>query len=137
MAEDIFQNVWLKVVNNAARYEARGHFKAWLMTVTRNETIGQIRVQLPLADSDEENFDEGVASDDAERDLLKQADARKVHNAIESLPENQRVVLMLSLVDGLSHEEIARQLSVTVVAVGSLMFRARKELRSKLKKGDK
>lgn len=138
MADDIVQEVWLKVVNNAARYEARGYFKAWLMTITRNATIGQIRVQLPLSNSDEPEQElEGVSDADAERDLLKQADTRKVHNAIECLPESQRVVLMLSVVDGLSHDEIAEKLKITFSAVGSLLFRARKELRTKLKRGEK
>lgn len=136
MADDILQEVWVRVADHAHRYEARGHFKAWLMTITRNETLSQIRKQLPLSEDEEGVAEEGVSNSDAERDFLRQFEARKVHNAIEALPDTQRHALMLSVVDGLSHEEIANELSTTVSAVGSLVFRARQELRKKLKKKD-
>lgn len=134
MAEDILQEVWLKVAENAHRYEARGHFKAWLMTISRNETISQIRHQLPLTSDEDGEPEEGVSDSNAERDFLRQFEARKVHNAIEALPDGQRVALMLSVVEDLSHEEIAAKLSSTVSSVGSLLFRARQELRKKLKR---
>lgn len=133
-ADDILQEVWVKVADNAHRYEARGFFKAWLMTITRNETYAQIRKQLPLSEDEEGVPEEGVSDSDAERDFLRQFEARKVHNAIEALPDTQRQALMLSVVDDLSHEEIAKQLSCTGSAVASLLFRARQELRKKLKR---
>ena len=136
MAEDILQNVWVRVADHAHRYEARGQFKAWLMTITRNETLSQIRKQLPLSEDEEGLPEEGVSDSDAERDYLRQFEARKVHNAIEALPDTQRHALMLSVVEGLSHDEIAAQLGSTVSSVGSLLFRARQELRKKLKKGE-
>ena len=42
LAEDILQEVWMKVLRAAERYEAKGQFKAWLMTISRNTMLTQI-----------------------------------------------------------------------------------------------
>src|SRR5262245_40777037 len=95
LAEDISQTVWLKAVSHAGSYTAKGSFKAWLMTITRNETITQIRKQLPLEkDPDSDRLD--PASDfDLEGTVLKTADVAEVRAAIEALPAAQRAVLSL------------------------------------------
>ena len=134
MADDITQEVWFKVAKQAPRYEPRGQFKAWVMTITRHELVGQIRKQIPLHDDPSEDAEEASEAPGAEAKILLQADARKAHNAIQSLPDSQRVVLMLSVVEDLPHEEIARTIGSSVAAVRSLLFRARQELRSKLRK---
>ena len=134
LADDVVQETWMKVTLHSRRYDPRGQFRAWLMRIARNECLVQLRRRLPLSSDEEGIVEEGVSEADIERDLLQQQENRKVHNAIQSLPDSQRVVLMLSVIDGLSHNEIAEQLGSTFGAVSALIFRARNELRRKLRR---
>jgi len=66
-------------------------------------------------------------------DLLEQQDrARILHQALESLPGNQRIAITLSEYEDLPYKEIAKVMKVTVSAVESLIFRARRNLQKQL-----
>ena len=57
-----------------------------------------------------------------------------IDTAIESLPENQRMAIVLRRYEGMPYEEIAKVLKTSVPAVKSILFRARSELKEKLRK---
>lgn len=134
LAEDISQEVWFKVVKQASRYEARGHFKAWLMTVTRNETVSHLRRSLPLGMDAESHEAELASGEDLELRLAEGIETAAVQKAIDSLPDAQRVALGMWVNEDLSYEQIAEALGSTVPGVRSLLFRARQELRKKLER---
>ena len=66
--------------------------------------------------------------------LLARERNQQITNALQSLPENQRIALILKRYDDLSYEEISRVLGCSVSAVDSLLVRAKRTLQKKLEK---
>lgn len=140
-AEDIAQQVFVRVWKNARRYEPRAKFTTWLLKITRNLVFNELRRRsrhptVPLqSETDEEERpikDERMVAPDAS--LLDQELQRAVDAAIANLPETQRMAVILRRYEELSYEEIAETLDQSVSAVKSLLFRARTELRESLKR---
>lgn len=137
--EDIAQQVFVRVWKSAKRYVPRAKFTTWLLKITRNLVLNELRrrsrhAQLPLqveSEGEERTIkDERAMAPDAS--LLKQELQREIDTAIRQLPETQRMAVVLCRYDGLSYEEIAEILDQSVPAVKSLLFRARTELRTRL-----
>jgi RNA polymerase sigma-70 factor, ECF subfamily len=140
-AEDIAQQVFVRVWKNAKRYEPRAKFTTWLLKITRNLVFNELRrrgrhpaVPLQTETGEEERpiKDEHVVAPDAS--LLEQELQQAVDAAIANLPETQRMAVILRRYEELSYEEIAEALEQSVSAVKSLLFRARTELRESLKR---
>lgn len=138
-AEDIAQQVFVRVWKSARRYVPRAKFTTWLLKITRNLVFNELRrrsrhAQLPLRveTEDEERpiRDDRATAPDAS--LLEQELQRAIETAITQLPETQRMALVLRRYDELSYEQIADVLDQSVPAVKSLLFRARTELRHHL-----
>jgi RNA polymerase sigma-70 factor (ECF subfamily) len=138
-AEDIAQQVFLRIWRNAKRYRPDAKFTTYLYTITRNlvfnETRRRSRKKEVSADELEENSNHLIAaSSDRQPDseLLQVELQRAVDAAIAGLPEAQRMAVVLRRYEQLSYEEIAEVLSLSVSAVKSLLFRARTTLRETL-----
>ncbi|HZE12658.1 MAG TPA: sigma-70 family RNA polymerase sigma factor [Chthoniobacterales bacterium] len=140
-AEDIAQQVFVRVWKNVKRYEPRAKFTTWLLKITRNLVFNELRRRsrhpaVPLqSEIDEEERplkDESAISPDAS--LLEHELQEAVDAAIAQLPETQRMAVILRRYEELSYEEIAEALDQSVSAVKSLLFRARTELRESLKR---
>lgn len=138
-AEDIAQQVFLRIWKNAKRYRPDAKFTTYLFTITRNlvfnETRRKSRKKEVSSDERAENSNLTVeASPDRQPDaeLLQAELQRKVDQAIASLPEAQRMAVVLRRYEQLSYEEIATVLELSVSAVKSLLFRARTSLREAL-----
>src|SRR4051794_25651158 len=140
-AEDIAQQVFVRVWKNVKRYEPRAKFTTWLLKITRNLVFNELRRRsrhpaVPLqSETDEEERplkdEQAVAPDSA---LLDHELQEAVDAAIAELPETQRMAVILRRYEELSYEEIAETLDQSVSAVKSLLFRARTELRESLKR---
>lgn len=139
-AEDIAQQVFVRVWKNVNRYEPRAKFTTWLLKITRNLVFNELRRRsrhpaVPLqsqADEEERPLkDEHAVAPDAT--LLEHELQEAVDAAIARLPETQRMAVILRRYEELSYEEIAEALDQSVSAVKSLLFRARTELRESLK----
>jgi RNA polymerase sigma-70 factor (ECF subfamily) len=140
-AEDIAQQVFVRVWKNAKRYEPRAKFTTWLLKITRNLVFNELRrrsrhPQVPLQSESEEEErplkDEHAVAPDAS--LLEHELQEAVDAAIAELPETQRMAVILRRYEELSYEEIAEALDQSVSAVKSLLFRARTELRQSLQR---
>ncbi len=138
-SEDIAQQVFLRIWRNAKRYRPEAKFTTYLFTITRNlvfnETRRKSRKKEVSADEREENSNLLIeASPDRQPDseLLQAELQRAVDDAIASLPEAQRMAVVLRRYEQLSYEEIAGVLNLSVSAVKSLLFRARTSLREAL-----
>ena len=138
--EDIAQQVFIRVWKSAGRYVARAKFTTWLLKITRNLVFNEMRrakrhPHLPVQiepEADEIPLkDEATATPDA---TLLQAELQAaIEKAITLLPETQRMAIVLRRYEELSYEEIADVLDLSVPAIKSLLFRARTELRARLK----
>lgn len=138
-AEDISQQVFLRVWRNAKRYRPDARFTTYLFTITRNlvfnETRRRGRKKEVSSDEREENShhlieDSPDRQPDAE--VLQAELQHAVDHAIASLPEAQRMAVVLRRYDQLPYEEIAVVLGISLPAVKSLLFRARAALREAL-----
>ncbi len=138
--EDLAQQVFVRLWKSAKRYAPRAKFTTFLLTITRNLVFNELRrrkrhASVPLqSDPEAEEMqlkDEQSSAPDAA--LLERELQRAVESAITELPETQRMALVLRRYQDLSYEQIAEVLNQSVPAVKSLLFRARTELRERLK----
>lgn len=138
--EDVAQQVFVRVWKSAKRYEPRAKFTTWLLKITRNLVFNEMRRRkrhalTPLQSEPEGEEmqlkdERGVAPDAS---LLEGELQRAIETAIGELPESQRMAVVLRRYEELSYDEIAAVLDQSVPAVKSLLFRARTELRERLK----
>jgi RNA polymerase sigma-70 factor (ECF subfamily) len=139
--EDIAQQVFIRVWKSARRYVARAKFTTWLLKITRNLVFNEMRrtkrrPQVPFQSEpgveDPPLKDETNLAPDAS--LLESELQQAIEEAIQRLPDTQRMALVLRRYEQLSYEQIAEILDLSVPAVKSVLFRARTELRSRLSK---
>jgi RNA polymerase sigma-70 factor (ECF subfamily) len=137
-AEDLVQESMLKAYRSWDRFETGTNSRAWLMTILRNTFINHYRKQksrpVPV---DYEELAERPASSvlykaDPEGRLFRGVMDEEVIAAIDQLPEDFRVVVVLSDVEGLSYQEVADLVDVPVGTVKSRLFRARRRLQERL-----
>lgn len=138
-AEDLAQNVFIRVWNSAARYEPRAKFTTWLYTITRNLVFNEIR-RRDRARSDsldariESSGDTFVDSSTARADesMLREELEAAIQSAMDALSPSQRMAIVLRRFEELSYEEIAAVMELSVSSVKSLLFRARNDLKEHL-----
>jgi RNA polymerase sigma-70 factor, ECF subfamily len=141
-AEDLAQQVFVRVWKSAERWEPSAKFTTWLYTIVRNLVFNESRRRsrrparsLEEMQDDEEHprqfADPGTKPPDTT--LLDAEMQEAIERAIQELPEAQRMAVVLRRYQDVSYEEIAAVLELTVPAVKSVLFRARTELREKLR----
>lgn len=126
-AEDITQNVFLKLVSVVHTYEPRGvPFIAWILRIARNAALDEMRARraIPCEEVPAGNDDFQQISNERRTDLRW---------AFSQLPDEQRNVLILRHVQGLSPPEIASLLGKSESAIDGLHHRGRKSVQSTLK----
>jgi RNA polymerase sigma factor (sigma-70 family) len=138
--EDIAQQVFIRVWKSAGRYVARAKFTTWLLKITRNLVFNELRrtkrhaqVSIQIEGGAEEIplRDEAARAPDVS--LLETELQQAIEQAIMQLPESQRMALILRRYQEMSYEQIAEILDLSVPAVKSVLFRARTELRERLR----
>jgi RNA polymerase sigma-70 factor (ECF subfamily) len=125
-AEDITQSVFLKLVTILRTYEARDvPFMAWVLRVARNMCLDHLRDRrsIPHEEVSARVDDHSQIGDERRKDLCW---------ALEQLPEEQRSVLILRHIRGLSPPEIADALGKSESAIDGLHHRGRKSMQSTL-----
>jgi RNA polymerase sigma-70 factor, ECF subfamily len=137
--EDVSQQVFIRVWKSAPRYVPTAKFTTWLLTITRNLVFNEIRRRKrhPSETFDIHQGEESMPLPDRtgripDQSLLDEEMRRAVDQAIQALPEKQRLAVILRRYEEKSYEEIAVVLELSVPAVKSVLFRARTELRAAL-----
>lgn len=133
LAEDISQDVWMKVVRGAEGYRDQGSFRSWLLKIVRNTALNQLRDRDHFSEMTETENLPAVDLHEFEAVFDQQQDLNLVKKIIDELPDTQRAALVMWLTENLSYEELAEELNTTVAAIKSLLFRARQHLSVKLK----
>jgi RNA polymerase sigma-70 factor (ECF subfamily) len=125
-AEDITQNVFAKMMTAIKKYEQREvPFDAWILRVARNAALDHLRAKRAIPTEEVRLTDTGSAQTGLDR-------GRALRQALEELPEDQREVLVLRHIVGLSPVEIAGTLDKTESSVHGLHHRGRRSLRASL-----
>ena len=143
-AEDLAQNVFLQVFKSAQRYQPSAKFSTWLFTIVRNLCLNEIRrrsrhpaesIEFQSEESEETTSRqiEDLKAKGPGQAVLEGELEEKIQEVLDSLPENQRLALLLCRQEELSYEEIAEVLDCSLSATKSLIHRGRETLKERLK----
>jgi RNA polymerase sigma-70 factor (ECF subfamily) len=135
-AEDLFQQTWMRVIQNIRRFDAKRNFDAWLFAVARNIAIDYVRRRRP-ASLEEPLGDDFFLSDALATgapgpldQVLRSEKIESVRRALESQPPVYREILSLRFEEEMKLEEIAEVLSVPLGTVKTRLARALERLRT-------
>ena len=137
-AEDLVQDTYLRAYRFFDRFQPGTCVKAWLFKILRNTFINSFKKQAKTPEHvDLEQLrlseDEPASTDDPEKELLYRIFDDELMRAIDALPEEFRLVILLSDVEGFSYKEIAKRVDRPIGTVMSRLHRGRKLLRNSLR----
>jgi RNA polymerase sigma-70 factor (ECF subfamily) len=142
LAEDLTQEVFLRVYQARERYQPDARFTTWLYRIATNIALNAIRDRKSekLADAPErQDGDEGGVLErtpderpTAEQQMMESDRQRLIREAIDGLPERQKAAVILHKYQEVDYRQIAGVLKVSESAVKSLLFRAYESLRVRL-----
>lgn len=134
-AEDATQEVFMRGFRNFSRYRTRDPFGPWINTIASNYCVDVLRREQRLdrvfrreAESPEPVSPLSNGSDQ----LISAHEAKVINRAVEALPEQYRLPIVLAYYAEASYEEIAGTLGITTSHVGVLLLRGRRKLRAAL-----
>ena len=134
-AEDLAQQVFIRIWKSAPRYRPTAKFTTWLFRITRNLVFNELRRKRHFVDQADEMPEPAERRDQEPDKVLMEGELQSaIQDAIDQLPESQRLAIILRRYEGMAYEEIAAVMGTTVPAVKSILFRARAELRERLEK---
>lgn len=145
-AEEAAQEIFLRIARAAPTYRPSARFTTWMYTIARRTTLNYLRdvgeegETVPiLAEGEGEEFGcatrlPGPVGENPEQVLWDSQLRERFRAVLSELPEGYRAAFVLSRGEGLSYEETARVLGVTVQAVKTRIFRAREMLLARLSK---
>nr|WP_237684628.1 sigma-70 family RNA polymerase sigma factor [Paenibacillus arenosi] len=134
LAEDIAQDVWIKVYRSLHTFRGEAKFTTWLYRLTRNQLIDTLRKwkfhlqadSLPYEDYRMNLDNELVASDELpEEHVLKQERCEQVRDTLRNMPLKYRSIMVMYHLRDRSYTEIAEQLSMPVRTVETRLYRAK------------
>jgi len=138
MAEDVFQETWMRVLERGTQYDGKSKFEMWLFSISRHIVIDLQRRKTPqsldaLTDPGQNGGLEFTASDPSPWDLFsRQEENASLRAWLERLPAIHREVLVLRFQEDLLLEEIAVISSVPLSTVKSRLYRALQLLRDSM-----
>jgi RNA polymerase sigma-70 factor (ECF subfamily) len=134
LAEDITQESFIKAFYSLSKLNNPASFKSWLFRIANNNTLDYLRKKrLPQVDVDE-HLRESYVDDrgNPEEGVVSGARTRHIQEALGSLKKDQRAILVMCDLEGLSYQEIAEVLKIPFGTVQSRIFYARRKLREHL-----
>jgi len=144
VAEDLAQEVFLRVYRSRETYEASAKFTTWLYRIATNLAVNHARdtrherpeVQVSLDEPDEESgttLELPDASPNAEQQIVHRERLLAIRRKIKALPEQQRLAVIMHKYQQMDYKQIADVLKKSESATKSLLFRAYETLREQLK----
>jgi RNA polymerase sigma-70 factor, ECF subfamily len=139
LAEDLFQETWIRVLERGHQYDGRHEFSTWLYAVARNLTIDYLRKKHPVSLDGLMNGEEHAPLDPADTrplawEVLQQHEqAERVSAALVGIPAEYRETVVLRFQEGLALDEIATITGAPLGTVKSRLYRGLNMLMSRLK----
>jgi RNA polymerase sigma-70 factor (ECF subfamily) len=144
IAEDLSQEVFLRVYRSRAGYAADAKFTTWLYRIATNLAVNHARdnkherpeVKASLDAADEEtglSIDVADGRLNVEQEILRNERLQAIRKQVEALPERQRMAVMMHKYQEMDYRQIAEVLHLSESATKSLLFRAYETLRESLK----
>ena len=131
-AQDLTQDAFVQIWNQAGRYRPRGSPMAWILTITRNLARMRLRTRARQEDLTEEEWDAIPAPAPA----VTPEDRAVLQTALAALGDDERQIVLLHAASGLKHREIAELLEMPTATVLSKYHRALKKMRARLEGDD-
>jgi RNA polymerase sigma-70 factor (ECF subfamily) len=143
-AEELAQEVFLRVYRSRTTYTADAKFSTWLYRIATNLAANHARdtrherpeVQVSIDEPDEESgttVDVADSRSNVEQDLVREERLKAIRKHIQALPERQRTAVIMHKYQNLDYKQIAEVLKLSESATKSLLFRAYETLRERLK----
>jgi RNA polymerase sigma-70 factor, ECF subfamily len=139
LAEDLFQETWIRVLERGHLYDGKHEFSTWLYAVARNLTLDYLRKKSPVSldglveDEDHAPF-EPVDTRPAAWEVVQQHEqAERINTVLVSIPAEYREAVVLRFQEGMALEEIASVTGAPVGTVKSRLYRGLDLLMSRLK----
>ena len=139
LAEDIFQETWIRVLERGHRYDAKYEFSTWLFSIARNLNIDYQRKKKPASLDGLLDEEENVPLDPPDTRpsaldvTVQHQQAEQISAALVSIPAEYREAVVLRFQEGLALEEIARVTGVPLGTVKSRLYRGLNALMPQLK----
>jgi RNA polymerase sigma-70 factor (ECF subfamily) len=144
VAEDLAQEIFLRVYRSRASYEATAKFTTWLYRIATNLAVNHARDtrhERPenMVSIDEPDDETGTALDlpdsslTVEEELLRRERLKAIRSKVQQLPERQRIAVIMHKYQQMDYRQIADVLKLSESATKSLLFRAYETLREQLK----
>jgi RNA polymerase sigma-70 factor, ECF subfamily len=141
-ANDLLQETFMKAFRFWDKYEKGTNIRAWLFRIMKNSYINRYRKEIRepgMVDYDDvENFydsirDDSTDSNDLQKKMYSNMLSDEVTEALQSIPEDFRTVVILCDIEGLMYDEISEFLGCPIGTVRSRLHRGRKMLEEKLR----
>ena len=143
-AEELAQEVFLRVYRSRETYEANAKFTTWLYRIATNLAVNYARdtrherpeVTVRLDEPDQESGTTPDLADDtlsAEEQLVRRERLAAIRSKVNALPERQRMAVIMHKYQQMDYRQIAEVLKLSESATKSLLFRAYETLREQLK----
>ena len=143
-AEDLAQEVFLRVYRSRTGYEASAKFTTWLYRIATNLAMNFTRDTRHERPENQVSLDEPAEEDaprvdvadqglNAEQNLLRRERMQEIRKRVQSLPERQRLAVVMHKYQQMDYKQIAEVLKLSESATKSLLFRAYETLREQLK----
>jgi RNA polymerase sigma-70 factor (ECF subfamily) len=144
VAEELAQDVFLRVYRAREGYEPSARFTTWLFRIATHIALNSLRdgrkerntesldSPRPGADADEAPMEVGDKRATIEQYLVESSEVREIRGAVMSLPGKQRAAVLMHKYHELDYKQIAEALECSESAVKSLLFRAYETLRQRL-----
>ena len=135
-AEDATQETFLQALTHLSGFRQTSQFYTWLYRIAYNSAVGTLRRRRTfmsiekISEEAGDAFSADVEAPDAQ--MIREDDARIVRDAVDKLPDEYRIPLVMREFVGASYEEIAQSLAIPVGTVRSRLHRARASLKGEL-----
>ncbi len=135
-AEDLAQEVFIKIFKARKTWEPVAKFSTWLFRIVTNICLNEIRNRKhrPSLSLDDNPMLDPGQDDPTVLETSRRELALAVRQALDALPENQRMAVVLNKWEDQSYEQIGEAMNLSVPAVKSLLFRARQAMKDSLEK---
>lgn len=131
-AEDLLHEGFIKVFTKIGQYRKTGPFEAWMRRLMVNTILEEFRKNKRITFVDDKNLPGDLADEQEEYSNNETPDLNQIMQLVNELPERYQMVFNLHVVEGLTHEEIAKELEISIGTSKSNLSRARQWLKNRI-----
>lgn len=133
-AQDLVQESFIKVYKQLEKYNATGSFSSWLYRVAINHCMDEFRSTRYKTKQVEIAEGKVVMTDHPEIIFMKKEKSRQLERLVATLPEDERIIILLRYVNELSYQEISELVDKPLSTVRNKLHRAKKKMRETVKR---